>query len=357
MSNQAHAKPSICYARRHMSMAASTYYEYALAVSHKSDVFYSHDRRDAEQFGEESVSPTTILSLRSWLEGHGWFVPLDKRSKRKRNPVTGLYLPIRYRVLSHDLWVAAHPGKCRFPKSDTVPPTPDSVAGPAPDSVAGEQPPATDFVTTGTSLPIPPAPESDAKSGGSSLKGSSLKNSSSPESDDELRFLKAKAKFLADATGPKDQIAGALDLIRERVCTNGNQPVRNWNAYLKECLANFLDSDWKTVHDRIARAAKAQALSSPEAKAKAQHLHKTAMDHGWTQSEFDSLLRYDFDQPIRPTVASIAQLSELAYQAALTRFQQPPESICKQCGQRGCEHLRAEHNRSMAELRQRLEKS
>jgi hypothetical protein len=132
-------------------MAASTYYEYALAVSHRSGVFFSHDRRDAEQFGEDGVSPTTILSLRSWLEDRGWFVPLDKGSKRKRNRSSGLYLSIRYRILRHDEWAATHPGKCRYPKSPDVestsgdnPPAPDSVAGPAPDSVAGEQSPAPD---------------------------------------------------------------------------------------------------------------------------------------------------------------------------------------------------------------------
>lgn len=242
--NPTQPKPSTCYARRHMSMAASTYYEYALVVSHKSGLFYSHDRRDAEQFGEEGVSPTTILSLRSWLENHGWFVPLDKRTKRKRNPTTGLYLPIRYRVLSHDQWVAAHPGKCRFPKTDTVPPAPDSVAGPAPDSVAGEPSPATVFVTTGYSLPIPPATDSVAKSVVKSVSKS--EKSSSPECDDDSKFQKAKAKILNDALGPKDQIAAALELIRER--TNG-KPVSDWKAYLKKSLSAF---DWDAARVRLA---------------------------------------------------------------------------------------------------------
>jgi hypothetical protein len=176
-------------------------------------------------------------------------------------------------------------------------------------------------------------------------------------SDDELKFLKAKTEYLAKAPGPKDELSEALDLIRDRSRDNGNQPIRNWPAYFKECLANFLDSDWKTVRVRIERAAKARALSSPEAKAKAQHLHKTATDHGWIDREFSSLLHHDFGLPIQPTVASIAQLSEWDYQAALTRFQQPPETICKECGQRGCEHLRAEKERWLAEARQRMQKS
>jgi hypothetical protein len=172
--NQAQAKPSTCYARRHMSMAAAAYHDYALTVSWQSKVFYSNDRGVAEDFG---VSPTTILGLRTWLEDRGWILPLDKGAKRKRNRVTGHYLPIRYRVLSHDEWVAAHPGHCRFIKPDPNSPAPDSAAGPASETVAGEQSPAPDFDSTCTSLPIPPASESGTKLCSKALYGESVKPS------------------------------------------------------------------------------------------------------------------------------------------------------------------------------------
>jgi hypothetical protein len=188
----------------------------------------------------------------------------------------------------------------------------------------------------------------------SSSVASASTSSSYGTSDDDLKFSKAKTDFLAKAPGPKDELAEALDLIRDRARDNGNKPIRNWPAYFKESLANFLDSDWKAVRDRLARAAKARSLSSPEAKAKAQRLHKTAIDRGWTDLEFGSLLHHDFGQPIQPTVASIAQLSEWNYLVVLTRFQQPPPSICTECGQRGCEHLRTERERFVAECRQLL---
>jgi hypothetical protein len=201
----------------------------------------------------------------------------------------------------------------------------------------------------------PPIPNTEVPSTNSSSHADA--SNSDGTTDDDLKFSKAKADFLARASGPKDELDEALELIRYRADTNGNQPIRNWPAYFKECLANFLDSDWKTVRVRIERAAKSRALSSPQAKAKAQHLHKTAIDHGWTDREFTSLLHHDFGLSIQPTVASIAQLSEWDYQAALTRFHQPPETICNQCGQRGCEHLRAEKERWLAEARQRMQKS
>ena len=180
-------------------MAASAYYDYALAVSHRSDVFYSDDRRDAEDFG---VSNKTIWKLRTQLEKDGWFQPLDKRSKRKRNRASGLYLPIRYRVLTHDEWVAAHPGKCRHS------PAPISGAGPAPISVAGEQtapdvestsgpdvestsgeyPPDVETTHTGrTSFP-PPDVETTAKSVSKSVSKSENPSAAKPAAPEGTVF-------------------------------------------------------------------------------------------------------------------------------------------------------------------------
>jgi hypothetical protein len=170
-----------------------------------------------------------------------------------------------------------------------------------------------------------------------------------------LKFSKAKTDLLAKVSGPKDELADALELIRDRATTNGNQPIRNWTAYLKKCLSEFLDSDWNTVRTRLARAAKAAGLSSPEAKAKAALLQKTAHDHDWTDQEFAALLRYDFGVHT-VSVSAIAQLSEWDYQTALARVQQPPPSVCPECGGRNCEHQRAERQRFTEELRRTLAK-
>lgn len=200
--------------------------------------------------------------------------------------------------------------------------------------------------------PIPSTVVPNSKS--SSPAGTS---STDGTSDDDLRFEKARDAFLAKTVGPKDELAAALDLFRERSRHNGNEPVRNWKAYFETCFANFLDSDWKTVRDRLARAAKVLALTSPEAKAKAQRLWTAAKETGWNNSEFSDFLFREFHQPLQPTVESLAQLSEWDYQTALTRFRRPPDSLCKECGQRGCEHLRAERERWLAPLRQSVQRN
>jgi hypothetical protein len=207
------------------------------------------------------------------------------------------------------------------------------------------------------SPPIPYTEVPGTDNSKSSSQESTSSSDGSASGDDELKFQKAKAKILAEHLGPKDECAAALDLIRERVKTNGNQPVRYWPTYLEKSLRAFLPSDWNVVRTRLARAAEAKRLSSPEAQAKAQHLYKTAKDHNWIQDEFDDLLFREFNQPLRPTIESIARLSELDYQTALTRFQQPPDTICKECGQRDCQHLRAAKEHFMAELRRRMQKS
>ena len=165
-----------CFARRHMSMAASAYHSYAFGVSRTSAVFYSDDRRDAEEFG---VSNKTIFDLRTWLEHHGWLLPIDKGSKRKRNPVTGHWLSIRYRVLSHDEWAATHHG-CRFPRpgnknippdvKSTARPDVESTSGPDVESAAGEQSPDVDSSFTGRRKGLSPDVVSTAKVVSESLK-------------------------------------------------------------------------------------------------------------------------------------------------------------------------------------------
>jgi hypothetical protein len=118
MSN---ATSKLCFARRHMPAQMESFHRYALATSHKSGIFYSDVRRDAVDYG---INKDTIATWTKWLEKGGWFERLDKRLKR--NPITGMYTSIRYRVLSHDEWVAKHPGNCRYIKGRSEEPGQDA---------------------------------------------------------------------------------------------------------------------------------------------------------------------------------------------------------------------------------------
>lgn len=112
-----------CFARRHMPAQIESFHGYALAASRESGVFYSDARRDAEDF---DVNKDTILAWTHWLENQGWMERLDKGKRLKRNPATGMYASIRYRVLSHDAWAAEHLGKCRYVGDNRLADDPDT---------------------------------------------------------------------------------------------------------------------------------------------------------------------------------------------------------------------------------------
>jgi len=149
-----------CFARRHMPPAVFAYYDYCSHVSHKSGVFYSHDRKDASEFGERGVSPVSVRRARHWLEQSGWITRMDQT----RRTAAGTWAPIRYRVLTHDDWTKLNPGKCRRRAGFVSKPETHSVAGEEPqpetDSVPG---PETDLIATGDSFDHQPATESVAK--------------------------------------------------------------------------------------------------------------------------------------------------------------------------------------------------
>ena len=198
----------------------------------------------------------------------------------------------------------------------------------------------------------PPIPSTEHLNSKSSSHTTASSSDGSASGDDELRFQKAKANFLAKTPGHKGELAEALELIRDRSTTNGNQPVRNWQAYFKECLANFLDPDWTIVRGRIERAAKQRQETSPEAKEKARLFVNTAREHNWDDAELRWLLREDFH--VEFTIAGIAQLSDWDYATATTRVSQPPETACRECGGRGCEHILAERRRVWEEFQKKL---
>lgn len=154
--------PKTCFARRHMTLSEYGFYCHARAVSHNSGVFYSEDRRDAQEF---QCSKTTINSLRLALEKAGWFVRYDKGPRRKHHPKTGQTVSIRYRILAHKEWIETHPNRCRVapvPDFDTSP-VPNISKGPVPDIDTGQQQPVPDSGVACTKKHVSPVPESGTK--------------------------------------------------------------------------------------------------------------------------------------------------------------------------------------------------
>lgn len=231
-------EPRLCFARRHMSMAASAYHSYALAVSRNSGVFYSDDRRDAAEF---SASARTIFALRSWLEHHGWFRPVDKGKRRQRNSVTGQFLAIRYRVLDHDEWTMVHPGHCRFPRQGNNPVSPDvkSADGPAEESTDGPDAKSTDGET-------PPSADSSStvrKNGHSPSANFAAKTvSDSLYPTDGTPFLSARGAERAESSlslsaKPKSKSVGAVASLLA--------PTKN---QIKNFLSRAAELGWNSVY-------------------------------------------------------------------------------------------------------------
>jgi hypothetical protein len=100
-----------------MPAAVNAFYEYALAVSKKSGIFFSDVRRDAWEF---AVSKNTITAWTHRLEKSGWFKRVDHGKRLKRNPFTGSFESIRYEIISHKVWAENHPGRCRFFTPETL---------------------------------------------------------------------------------------------------------------------------------------------------------------------------------------------------------------------------------------------
>jgi helix-turn-helix protein len=79
-------------------------------------------------------------------------------------------------------------------------------------------------------------------------------SSSRVADDDDLKFEKAKSELLANELGNRDELAEAMDLVRERSSTNGGEPILNWQSYLEKSLKGFTaDGDWLEVRNRLHR--------------------------------------------------------------------------------------------------------
>src|SRR5208283_182398 len=210
------------------------FYSYALRVSRGSrgsGVFYSDDRRDAEEFGEHGVSKNTICESRGRLEDHGWFVRIGKGRRRKRNSLTGSWKPLLYRVLTHAEWTAKHPGKCRFPNptpvaessSDEESPVPNSGTGPVPNSGTGETAPFPNSDSTGPNFWVAPVPNSGTKTEvKKDLKGKKKKDHQSDDTDDSTQTcsLMEQAKEILMQGRPENErpyVQCGLEIIAARV--------------------------------------------------------------------------------------------------------------------------------------------
>ena len=98
-----------CFPRRHLTPNECALYNYMWAASRASGEFRSDARRDAWDLG---VNKDSITSWTKSLAKKGW---AEQTQKRRRNPVTGAYSPIHYRVLSHAEWVGKHgSAQCRY---------------------------------------------------------------------------------------------------------------------------------------------------------------------------------------------------------------------------------------------------
>jgi hypothetical protein len=125
MNPHSHAK-GFCFPRNHQTPGESALHNYMTGASRKSGIFYSDDRRDAKQFksqksGGGKVSKNTVAVWRHSLERKGWIERIDG-GPRQRNPSTGMWASIRYRVLTHAQWLAKYPGRCDGPiQSEELP--------------------------------------------------------------------------------------------------------------------------------------------------------------------------------------------------------------------------------------------
>jgi hypothetical protein len=151
---QSQTRCNTCFSRRHLRPPIEAFYQYVVSVSHTSGVFFSHARRDAWEF---NVSKNSITDWIDKLETDGWLQRLDRGPRLKRSKNSGMYASIRYRVLTHDEWVAAHPGRCRFPQTESA------FDEPVPKTGTGDSAPVPISDATCPSLGIPPVPKTGTK--------------------------------------------------------------------------------------------------------------------------------------------------------------------------------------------------
>ena len=96
-----------CYARQHMTLEEYGLWQYARTVAYQSGVFYMDARGIAKRFSE--TGKDAIYRVARRLEVKGWFRRFKSSRRHKK---TGTWAASQYQPLSHDQWVADHPGEC-----------------------------------------------------------------------------------------------------------------------------------------------------------------------------------------------------------------------------------------------------
>jgi hypothetical protein len=111
------SKSETCKANNHMRPEEYALWDVSRILSFKTGILYFDGRRMAERF--KGVNSKFFYPKLKALVSAGWFIQLDEKQKRTRG---GTYAARRYRVLSHDEWVATH-GTCEcrtLDQGDTV---------------------------------------------------------------------------------------------------------------------------------------------------------------------------------------------------------------------------------------------
>ena len=97
-----------CKAHRHMTPTQYALWDVCMGLSHATRVLYFDGRKLADRF--KDFSKSACYRAAEALLSAGWFEPLEKKQKRTKG---GTYAARRYKVLTHDEWVAKHgAGEC-----------------------------------------------------------------------------------------------------------------------------------------------------------------------------------------------------------------------------------------------------
>jgi hypothetical protein len=95
-----------CFAHHHLTVEEYGLWTHARQLAHESGILYFDGRKIAKRFIE--TGKNTIYRIGHNLIRKGWLV-IVREPKRLKN---GMFSPGQYRPVSHDEWVAKHPGAC-----------------------------------------------------------------------------------------------------------------------------------------------------------------------------------------------------------------------------------------------------
>jgi hypothetical protein len=128
---QNHSESVRCFANRHMSMAEFALWSVCRSLSYKYEGLLYFDGQDVALMFEKTGKDKVYRSAKSLVK-KGWFLRVRKRS---RNPVTGLWKPSEYQIISAEEWAKKHPHNCSPQYSQNKTQTiPQNANGPFPET-------------------------------------------------------------------------------------------------------------------------------------------------------------------------------------------------------------------------------